>query len=429
MANHSLSRLTLFMCFLIGITVYSFDPVMQSFPSILIDDFMRTFSTTAIGVGVIASSYFYSYNLLQIPAGLLCDKLGTKYIVIISSMICIIALLLFSQVHTLAAAIACRILMGLGASCAAVIMILVCKEYFSVALLPILIGIAQFACNVGALCGQYPLTFLSAAIGWRASIASLSMIPVLMIIITLIFFQKTARPITTHSSQQYWQEIKTVFTNKANWLIGGYAMLLWTPFYTFASLWGIPFLREKLKLNVTDASQLIAIAWIGSGVGSILIGILSSYLQKRKICIMLSAVLGIAVFPFLILSDIHNFIWLAIILFVFGVATAGQALSFAMIDDHNSNNLLGTASGFNNTVIMIGPMLIDPVVGGLLKWHWDGTMHDGIPFYSVANFQFAFMLIPILFTASLLVALFYREKMIQHDTESSAQLLPLPELA
>ncbi len=394
-------------CFIVGILVYSFDPVMQSFPSIFVDEFMRTFSTSAIGVGIIASSYFYSYNLLQIPAGVLCDKFGTKRIIIISSLICMIALFLFSHAHTMSQAITSRILMGLGASCAAVIMILVCKEYFNVVLLPVLIGIAQFACNVGALCGQYPLTFLSAAVGWRSAILWLNVIPVFIIVATIFFFKKNQN---TNIKHHYFHEIKTVFKNKHNWHIGLYAMLLWTPFYTFASLWGIPYLREKLGINVTVASQLVAIAWIGSGVGSILIGMLSSYLQERKFSILLSALIGILIFPFMIFFHITNLTALSIVLFIFGLASAGQALSFAMIDDHNSETVLGTASGFNNTIIMIGPMLIDPIVGGLLKWHWDGTMHDGIPYYSVANFESAFMIIPILFIASLLVGLRYKEK-------------------
>jgi predicted MFS family arabinose efflux permease len=269
---------------------------------------------------------------------------------------------------------------------------------------------------------------LTAVVGWRTAVFSLNVIPLLLIIGTLIFFKKN--PPNLASSQptlNYTHEIKTVFSNKNNWLIGIYAMLLWTPFYTFASLWGIPFLREELGINVTDASKLIAIAWIGSGVGSILIGMLSSYLQKRKICMILSSLLGIAIFPFLILFHIHDLTLLSGILFLFGIASAGQALSFTLIDDNNKKSVLGTASGFNNTVIMIGPMLSDPIVGGLMKLSWDGTMRDGIPFYSLANYQLAFMIIPILFSASLIVCLFYREKMqvpliSDSDTLSSKEL-------
>lgn len=410
MTGKSSSPFVLFICYLIGVTVYSFDPIMQSFPSILIDEFMRTFSTTAIGIGIIASSYFYSYNLLQIPAGFLCDKFGVKYILIISSIICVAGLVIFSQAHTLNVAIIARVLMGLGASCAAVIMILICKEYFSVTMFPILIGIAQFACNVGALSGQYPLTYVTAAIGWREAVFSLSIIPIFMIITGFVFFKKNSLSNNKKTSHEFLQHVKEVFKNKHNWQTGLYAMLLWTPFYTFASLWGIPFLREKLGIDVTAASRLIAIAWIGSGVGSILIGMLSSYLQRRKLCILLSAALGIVVFPFITVFDIQNLTVMSALLFLFGIATAGQALSFAMIDDHNRTAVLGTASGFNNTIIMIGPMLIDPLVGALLRFNWDGAMRDGIPYYSVNDFQFAFIVIPILFVAALIVGLFYREK-------------------
>lgn len=412
MATKSLPIITLIMCYIIGVIIYSFDPVMQLFPSIMVDDFMRTFTTTSVGVGFIASSYFYSYNLLQIPAGFLCDKFGLKHILILSSIICIFALVLFSTAHTLQTAIVARILMGLGASCAAVIMILICKEYFNASWFPILVGIAQFACNVGALCGQYPLTFLSSSLGWRTTVLILSIIPFFMIISANIFIKKDRKKkqIDTNALSSFILQAKEVFRNKNNWQIGIYAMLLWTPFYIFASLWGIPFLSEKMGISVTDSSRLIAIAWLGSGVGSILLGVMSSFLQKRKICILFSATLGILVFPFLILINIQNTMIMAGILFLFGIASSGQALSFAMIDDHNHSAILGTASGFNNTVIMVGPMLIDPVIGALLRFNWDGTMHDGVPFYSVANFQLAFLLMPVLFAASMMIGMFYREK-------------------
>ena len=46
--------------------------------------FMTDFGTDAAGVAMLASSYFWGYTLIQIPAGLLVDRYGVKRVVLFS---------------------------------------------------------------------------------------------------------------------------------------------------------------------------------------------------------------------------------------------------------------------------------------------------------------------------------------------------------
>ncbi|MDR3491027.1 MAG: MFS transporter [Gammaproteobacteria bacterium] len=394
-------------CYSIGLVFYSFDPLMQSFPSILTNQLMKNFAISSVGVGVIASSYFYSYNLMQIPAGMICDKLGSKMVLSISSVICILGLTFFAYSTSLEQAIFARIVMGLGASCAAVVFLLLCKQYFDIKYLPVLIGVGQFAGNIGAMGGQYFLTFVTNVYGWRASINILSVIPIILIVFTIIFLSKNIRSGTQNNKIDGTHHIKNVIANKSNWITAIYAMLLWAPFYTFASLWGIPFLKELLSISTDQASKLMTIAWLGSGVGSILIGVWSSLIGKRKICLAASASLGAVVFLIMIFTKTHNDIFLSCMLFIFGCSSAGQALSFVLIADKNTHQNLGLAVGFNNTAIMIGPMLLDPIVGWMLNRGWDGQICDGVLIYSAQDYMHAFVIIPILFIGALVVGLSY----------------------
>jgi MFS family permease len=47
-------------------------------------NFMADFSTDAAGVAMLASSYFWGYTLMQIPAGILVDRFGVKRVVLFS---------------------------------------------------------------------------------------------------------------------------------------------------------------------------------------------------------------------------------------------------------------------------------------------------------------------------------------------------------
>jgi len=66
-----------------------------------------------------AGSYFYffigcSTFVLLFAAGLLIDRFGQKPVLVVSSLICAVAFLLVSQVHSLAAACFCMFLLGAG---------------------------------------------------------------------------------------------------------------------------------------------------------------------------------------------------------------------------------------------------------------------------------------------------------------------------
>ena len=92
-------------------------------------------------------------------------------------------------------------------------------------------------------------------------------------------------------------------------------------------------------------------------------------------------------------------------LFCFGVGTSGQALSFAVVKDNNTNETIGTAMGFNNFAVVVGGAICQPLVGYLLHLGWMGHSHHGVPVYMAHNFQQAFIILPISF---LLCAVFGR---------------------
>ena len=52
--------------------------VLQSLPSVLRDGLVVDFSLTDAGFGSLSASFFYPYMLLQVPAGLLVVRFGSR---------------------------------------------------------------------------------------------------------------------------------------------------------------------------------------------------------------------------------------------------------------------------------------------------------------------------------------------------------------
>jgi len=62
-------------------TAYAIAFLQRVSPQSVSLNFMHDFSTDAAGVAMLASSYFWGYTLMQIPAGLLVDRYGVKRVV------------------------------------------------------------------------------------------------------------------------------------------------------------------------------------------------------------------------------------------------------------------------------------------------------------------------------------------------------------
>lgn len=50
-------------------------------PAVLAQDLIETFNTSGAMVGLMASAYFYPYAVMQIPSGIIADKLGPRLLV------------------------------------------------------------------------------------------------------------------------------------------------------------------------------------------------------------------------------------------------------------------------------------------------------------------------------------------------------------
>lgn len=397
---------TAILLYLLAVVFYSFDPLLQTTPSIMVNQLMADLSVTSLGIGVIASSYYYSYNSLQMLSGMLSDKFGVKNILLISCCLSFWGLILFSFSKNEYMAIMARVLMGTGSASAAAILIIISNSIFKPHFLPIMIGFAQLVANLGSIGGQLPMSIMVDRLGWKASVALLSLVPIIIAIL-LIYSMKSNTISVKEKKTSFIKEAVQVIKNKNNWIISLYGTSLWTAFYIFASLWGIQYMVLKYHFSVTHASLLMSICWIGSGIGSVLTGIIARYFSKKS-CLILLSIVGFISFTIILSTHLSTSL-LSILLFIFGISSGGQAFCFALLTEHNNHEMIGTAAGFLNTIIMLGTMIFDPIIGWMIKLSWDGKLENGTPIYSLHSFDISFTVILFLLILSGVISIFYKD--------------------
>jgi len=394
---------------LLGAMFYLYEFVLQVSPAVMTSELMRDFQLNAAGLGAMAAFYYYSYTPMQLPAGLLYDRFGTRILITVAIGICTLGAFCFSLTHSVAIASFGRLLMGVGSAFSFIGAILLVSRWLPPQYFALMAGVIQLMSSVGAIAGQAPLAAAIATWGWRSTLFTVAVLGLLLGVFTWFLLKEKNPPAhnnKAHVATNEWQRLRKVCGNSQTWWIALFSFMAWAPIVAFAALWGIPFLVVAYGISTKVASTACAMIWVGIGVGSPFIGWWSDKIGRRCLPLTLTAFLGFIAAAITIYFTHLNIVWLYICLFFIGVGAAGQALSFGLVRDRSDSSIVGTAVGFNNMAVVAGGALFQPLIGILLHWHSTGEMQQGAPVYNLADYQIALILVPLCYLAAALISRF-----------------------
>lgn len=407
--------------FTLGLLIYClaaifliYEMAIQVSPSVMTRQLMKDFSIDAAALGWMSSVYFYSYTLMQIPAGLLFDRFGPRTLLTAASFLCAFGILFFSLTESIYPAAAGRFLMGIGSSFAFIGVLVVASRWFEKKFFPIFVGITQFLASIGAIAGEVPLAKAVQAFGWRDLMWTLMIVGFVLGGIYLLFFRDHPR----HEFQDgnshensILSHLCKVMKKGQSWFCAIYAFTGWGPMIMFAALWGVPYLSTRFNLSAYHAAFGTMMMWLGSGISSPFIGYLSSKIKRRKPILWFGSLLGLLCFSLILYFPNLSFVEISILLFFAGIGTSAHILTFALVRDNNPPSIVGTSIGFNNMAVVIGGAILQPIGGFILNHYWNGVDHvHGVPKYTMYAYEISLSIIPILYLIGFLVSfLFIKE--------------------
>lgn len=395
---------------------YAYEFFLQVSPSVMVPDLMDTFNVTAGGLGSLAALYFYSYAIMQIPAGIFLDALGPRRLLTISSATCVLGAFIFGIAHQLWQAEIGRLLIGFGSAFAVIGTFKLASIWFKPSKFAFMVGLTVMIGMFGAVIGGSPLALLVSHFGWRQSMMLLAGIGlVLCFLIWLVVRDKPKHLLNKTTPDNYSQQntgicksLIYIFKQKQSWLIGIYGGLMFAPTSAFAALWGVPFFMTKYSMTRPDAALTIAMIFIGWAVGSPLWGWYSDKIKRRKPSMYIGAFLTFIAMVLIIYVNLPLDI-LYVTLFCFGFFSAGFLPSFSMIREISPPNINATAVGFMNMMNMIGGAVLQPLIGWILDRYWQGHFLDGARVFSLHAFHISLLTLPCILLLALLLVPFIQE--------------------
>ncbi len=95
---------------------YFYQFAIRVSPSVLADHIMADLGLHATAMGALASWYYIGYTGMQIPVGLLIDRIGVRLPLTCAALMCVTGCYLFSISDSLAVMSAGRLMMGIGSA-------------------------------------------------------------------------------------------------------------------------------------------------------------------------------------------------------------------------------------------------------------------------------------------------------------------------
>lgn len=410
MANTQLVRRAVLIVAL-GALFYVYEFFLRVAPGALTHALMRDLHLNAFSLGVMSACFFYAYAPLQIPAGLLCDSIGPKRSLTWAVAICGLSTIIFSYSHFAWQGAVARFFMGGASSLAFVGPLALAARWLHEKYFAIAAGTIQFMGALGALIGGGPIVMLSKSFGWRSSLFAVGCLGIILMLCFYFFLEDSPKANTNESEflpvlKQTWSDLVKFCCNKQVWAIGLASMACWAPMAIFAELWGGPFLASAYHFKAVSASSAVSWVWIAVAVGSPLGGWWSDRIGQRCLPLVVFYSVGFVASLMLIYCHFPNNYTLYLVLFLFGLTSAAQPITFGLISDIAPKHIMGAAVGFNNMCVIAGATILQPLVGYLLHTNWHHRMLDHAPYYELTNYQHALMVLPIVSLMGLFAAKF-----------------------
>jgi len=360
----------------------------------------QIFGISAATLSTLAVVQLAVYAGLQIPVGVLLDKVGPKALIVTGGV-----LLATGQVVVALAppeigvAIVGRVLVGAGDAMTFISVMRLLPSWFHGPILP---QVSQWTGNIGQagqVLSAVPLSLVLHSAGWSPAFLSAASLSVLAVALVAVVVRESPAGRIATDATATWRDAGRQLGESIR--RPGTRLGFWSHFVTqssgtvFSLLWGVPFLVGGLGFSSAQASGMLTILVVSGVVAGPVLGVLVARFPLRRSNLVLGIVAALAVVWTVVLAwpgvPPH---WLAYVLVVvLGVGGPGSLIGFDFARTFNPLRSLGVANGVVNVGGFLASFVMMFLVGVVLDQLDAARVASGQPsdLFAFESFRIAFL--------------------------------------
>lgn len=351
------------------ILTYFIENFLRSAPSALSPILIEELGLSYGMAGVLFSSYFFLYALMQVPSGILSGVLGPRRTIVTFTLITVVGTLLFYVSHDFWTLILAQLLIGFGSSVFYINAVRLTSEWFppekrasALGFLSAATGLGNFASYIG-----FPLaiTFIG---GWRPLYLYSGVLMTVAFAANVLFLKENPEAESNNrekSGAPLMSLVKAAFTDRRVYpFIAGFVFMSFT---WVLMTWLPQFLIDTRGLSYMDVGIVSSAGNIMGIPGCILIALISDRLKKRKLPLVAFSALSALFVALLLLSGPGTpIIVYAVLVGGIGFCQSIWVLFFPMIGETLPHETSGIAQGLVNGIGTLGFSIMSPIYGALV---------------------------------------------------------------
>jgi MFS family permease len=380
----------------------------------LIPDFISDLGITYAAAGTVMTAYFWTYTAVQVPVGLLADRLGPRRVMLAFMAVLLVGIVAFALSRTYVQSLLARCVVGLGTAAVWLPGLRLIQEWFPRGERGRTTGLFSAGGGVGGTTALLLIPVLAEAFGWRWGYALL-LVPAL-ITLALVFF--VIGPAGDEAAEQAgpgavagapaggaWAVLGRVLAAPAIWPFNLSVLFSYGAYISLVT-WLPTFLVKDEGLTRSMAGLVTGLMTAGTIVSWPLAGLISDRVGRRKPVYLFSqGMSGLVCLAFAFLVPGTGAHGAALVVLASGLLLGGMVTPFVMVTELFPEELVGAASGVVNTFCFIGGLLIPVGLGWVLDLS--------------GSFPTAFVVCGVIQGLAFLMALFTRERGIRRAMMAS----------
>ncbi len=340
------------------------------------------FDLTASQLGTFTMLQLLVYAAMQIPVGLLIDRLGPRTVLTASVITVSLGQAGFALAESYPAALAARALVGMGDAMTFICVLRLVSTWFDQRRIPLITQLTGSSGQIGAIAAAVPMTWALTELGWTTSyLVAAAIGPVLLAALLLVVHDSPAR---RHERGHPMSRLQLVGSLRASWSQPGTRLGFWvhfaTPFsaHVLVLLWGFPFLVVSEGVSETTAGALLSLIIVIVVLAGPVLGWLVGNHPWHRSTVALATIVAMAATWALVLAWPGDAPLWALVLMIVAVGCGGPAsmIGFDVARTSNPPARLASATGIINVAGFFAAVVAVFSVGAVLDLMTPGSSSD-----------------------------------------------------
>jgi sugar phosphate permease len=372
--------------------------------AVLSERLTADFALSAAQLGTLHASFFLVYAVIQIPTGVLADRVGPRHVGSAGAAVLSVGAIGFALGDGYLVALLSRGLVGLGSGVIFVSILRFCANWFRADEFGTMTGLTAGVAGLGAILATTPLALAAGAVGWRRTVLGLAGVGLLASIAVYVLARSSPadaglEPIEGVPEQpsvslaETGAHLRGLAGDLDQWLLSIIFFSGMGTILTLIGLWGVPYLVVVYSLDVTTASYYTLLGSVGLLVGPPAIGWLSDRVERRLLpmCVGLGLFAGaLGVVP---LVGRPPLVAVASLYFLCGFLVGAAVLALTVVKERYPAEASGVATATVNTAGFVGATVFPTAMGVALDAYRTGDVVGGTVVYTEFGYRVAFAIV------------------------------------